>query len=54
MLSYQLCDYDDFLLLALNAMTHLKQTGCSNVAHGLVRGLGQMRADGSNSKLPTL
>ena len=45
---------DDFLLFALNAMSHLKQSGRSNIVYGLVRGLGQMRADGRDSKLPTL
>ena len=45
---------DDFLCLTLRAMSHLKKAGRSNVIYGLVRGLGQMRADGSDSKLPAL
>lgn len=45
---------DDFLVLTLRAMSHLKQSGRSNVVYGLVKGLGQMRADGSDSKLPAL
>lgn len=44
---------DDFLSLTLRAMSHLKQSGRSNVVYSLVKGLGQMRADGSDSKLPT-
>ena len=45
---------DDFLALTLRAMAHLKQTGRSNVVYGLVKGLGLMRADGSDSRFPAL
>ena len=45
---------DDFLTLTLRAMTHLKQTGRSNVLYGLAKGLGQMRTDGTDSRFPAL
>ena len=45
---------DDFLDLSLRAMAHLKRVGRSNVVYGLVRGLGEMRADQSDSRLPAL
>ena len=45
---------DDFLDLSLRAMSHLKRVGRSTVVYGLVRGLGEMRADQSDSRLPVL
>ena len=44
----------NFLCLTLRAMSHLKQSKRSNVVHGLVAGLGKMRADQSDSRLPAL
>ena len=45
---------DNFLDLSLIAMSHLKRVGRSTVVYGLVRGLGEMRADQSDSRLPVL
>ena len=44
---------DDFIKLCLIAMERLKQMGRYNLVHGLVYGLGVMREDGSDSRLPT-
>ncbi len=43
----------DFLIFALKAMEHLKKSGRSKVVYSLVRGLGTMRDDQSNSLFPT-
>ena len=43
---------DDFLSLAVLAMQHLCSCGCSNVVYKLVKVLGTMRDDQSNSLLP--
>ena len=43
---------DDFIKLSLSAMTHLQSCGRSNVVYGLVKCLGTMRSDGSDSLLP--
>ena len=43
---------DDFIQLSLSAMAHLKSCGRSNVIYGLVKCLGTMRSDGSDSLLP--
>ena len=43
---------DDFIPLSLTAMEHLKSCGRSNVVYGLVKCLGTMRSDGSDSLLP--
>lgn len=45
---------DDFLRLCLKAMERLKEVGRFNVVYGLVRGLGTMREDNSDSRLPAL
>ena len=42
----------DFIRLSLSAMAHLKLCGCSNVVYSLVKCLGTMRNDGSDSLLP--
>lgn len=53
--SYSTVDIpDDFFDLCLRAMTRLKQVGRSNVVYRLVKGLGNMREDQSDSCLPTL
>lgn len=46
------CIADDFVKLSLRAMERLKQSGRENTVYGLVRGLGIMREDGSDSRLP--
>ena len=43
---------DDFLVLAANAMVHLRHSGRSNVLYQLAKGLGTMRADESDSRFP--
>ena len=43
---------DDFIRLSLSAMAHLKSCGRSNVVYSLVKCLGTMRNDGSDSLLP--
>ena len=43
----------NFLELACKGMEHLRQSKRSNVIYNLVRGLGTMRNDGSDSLLPT-
>ena len=43
---------DDFLKFASLAMSHLQSIGRSNVVYNLVRVLGTMREDGSDSLLP--
>ncbi len=45
---------DDFVSLCLKAMERLKQVGRYNVVYGMVRGLGTMREDNSDSRLPAL
>lgn len=45
---------DDFIALCLRAMERLKKFGRYNVVYGLVRALGTMREDGSDSRLPVL
>ena len=43
---------DDFIMLSLTAVEHLKSCGHSNVVYSLVKCLGTMRSDGSDSLLP--
>ena len=45
---------DDFIKLSLRAMERLKLLGRENTIYGLVRGLGIMREDGSDSRLPAM
>lgn len=45
---------DDFIKLCLRSMERLKQLGKHNIVYGLVHGLGVMREDGSDSRLPAL
>ena len=45
---------DDFIKLSLRAMERLKLLGRENTVYGLVRGLGIMREDGSDSRLPAM
>ena len=45
---------DDFVKLSLAAMERLKQCGRHNIVYGLVHGLGIMREDKSDSRLPAL
>ena len=42
----------DFLKLVLDGLKHLRTCSRSNVIYGLARGIGSMRDDGSDSKLP--
>lgn len=42
----------DFLALSISAASHLKTSGHPNVVYGLVKALGRMRPDGSDSRLP--
>ncbi len=44
---------DDFVKLCLRAMERLKHMGRYNLVYGLVCGLGTMREDGSDLRLPT-
>ena len=43
----------DFLPMSLNAMKQLESRGRSNVVYGLAHGLGNKRADGSDSLFPS-
>ena len=43
---------DGFLKLSIKAMSHLKRCGRTNIVYNLVRRLGEMRADKSDSLLP--
>lgn len=45
---------DDFIKLCLISMERLKQLGKYDIVYGLVRGLGIMREDDSDSHLPAL
>ncbi len=45
---------DDFVKLSLEAMERLKQCGRHNIVYGLVHGLGIMREDKNDSRLPAL
>ena len=43
---------DDFIQLAVSGMSHLKRCGRSNVIYSLVKTVGTMRPDHSDSLLP--
>jgi len=43
---------DGFIQLAISGMNHLKECGRSNVIYSLVKSLGTMRPDQSDSLLP--
>ena len=43
---------DGFIQLAFNGMSHLKKCGRSNVIYSLVKSLGTMRPDQTDSLLP--
>lgn len=45
---------DDFIEQCLRDMARLKEFEKYNVVYGLVHGLGMMRDDGSDSRLPVL
>lgn len=42
----------DFLGLSLRAMSQLQDSSKSNILHGLARGVGTLREDGSDSLIP--
>ena len=42
----------DFLELCVQAMSHLRQCGRSNVLYSLAKGLGTLRPDKSDTKFP--
>ena len=46
------CPPSDFLELVVRAMLHLQHNACSNVFYLLVKALGTMRPDQSDSLLP--
>ena len=43
---------DNFVLLTIAAMKHLRECGRSNVVANLVKGLGTMHPDGCDSRIP--
>jgi len=50
--TFQLNIPPDFLILAANAMSHLKSNNRSNVIYNLAKGLSTLRADQSDSYFP--